>query len=183
MGRALWGTWCCHAFSSESLFLKSVEFFPASLRSCYAAPCMWSPVCCPSYTATFQMPQPGINHISHTYLYHPAEHHGCGPEQAGMPGLSDCPGHGQNAAAMVPAKPHLNSMCLLGAILLALLSVHFAEVGLRLMQFAFLEFAGGVMEQIYWQAASCREFISSGFHSLLSNLAGLISIKASICSA
>lgn len=51
------------------------------------------------------------------------------------------------------------------------------------MQFAFLEFAGGVMEQIYWQAASRREFISSGFRSLLSNLAGLISIKASIRSA
>lgn len=84
---------------------------------------------------------------------------------------------------MVPAKPHLNSAWLLGAILLARLSVLFAEVGLRSMQFAFLEFTGGVTKQIYWQAVSRREFILSGFRSLLSNLAGLISIKASSCSA
>lgn len=45
----------------------------------------------------------------------------------------------------------------------------------------FLEFTGGVREQVYWQAASRREFILSGFRSLLSNLAGLISMRASSC--
>lgn len=88
-----------------------------------------------------------------------------------------------NAAAAAPAKPHLNSARLLGAILLARLSVLFAEVVLLPMQFAFVEFTGGVTEQIYWQAASRREFILSRFRSLLSNLAGLVSIKASSCSA
>jgi len=84
-----------------------------------------------------------------------------------------------NTAAMVPAKPHLNSAWLRSAILLARLSVLLAEVGRRSMQFAFLEFTGGVTKQIQWQAVSHREFILLGFCSLLSNLASLISIKAS----
>lgn len=64
-----------------------------------------------------------------------------------------------------------------GAILLSPLGLP-AEVGPR-VRFAFLEFAGGVTKQIYWQAVSRREFIFGGFRSLLPNLAGLISIRAS----
>lgn len=51
------------------------------------------------------------------------------------------------------------------------------SVGLRSMPFAFLEFTGGVREQIYWQAVSRREFISLGFRSLLSNLAAWFRLK------
>lgn len=83
-----------------------------------------------------------------------------------------------SAAGAVPAEPHWDSGRLLGATLL----VAFRSLrrgGTAWLQFAFLEFTGGVTEQIYWQAASRREFIFGGFRSLLPNLAGLISIKAS----